>query len=182
MKKEIKNIPLVHPTTICLIGTKRKDKINFTTIGDLAVAGINPSLVMISLSETHLATEHILESKLLSINIPCIDMVEFVDYCGIYSGRNKDKTVTEPYRIVDDVPLLDNAPISLIVKVNHTHQIQHRIIMICDVIKTFIDETLIIENKLDLSNLKTIIYGLDNNYYATGEQIGEGYKIGKKGE
>ncbi len=182
MKKEINNIPLVHPTTICLVGTKRDENINFTTIGDLAVAGINPALVMISLSETHLATEHILESGFLSINIPHIDMVEFVDYCGIYSGRKRDKTITEPYTIVDDVPLLDNAPISLIVKVNHSHQILHRIIMICDVLKTIVDETLITENKLDLSHLKTIIYGLDNNYYTTGDKIGEGYKIGKKGE
>ena len=180
MKIEIKKIPLIHPTTISLIGTSRDGKANFTTIGDIAVAGLNPALMMVSLNEKHLATMNIEQSQRFSINTPSAEMVQYVDYCGIYSGREEDKSILEPFEWNDDIPILTHAPISLIVQVVHKHQIKQRVIFICEVVKTMIEENLIKNGALDLSSLKTITYGLDNQYYSTGEYLGTGYQIGKK--
>lgn len=179
MKKEMNQIPLIHPTTICLIGTSRDDQANFTTIGDIAVAGLNPALIMVSLNEKHLATMNIELSQRFSVNTPSADMVEFVDYCGTHSGRETNKSLLEPYEWIDDLPILKRAPIALILKVLHKHQIKQRVILVCEVEKTFVDEKLIKNGVLDLSSLKAITYGLDNQYYQTGDIIGTGYQVGK---
>lgn len=179
MKKEIKPTPLIHPTTICLIGTSRDHQANFTTIGDIAIAGLNPALIMVSLNEKHLATMNIEQSQTFSVNIPTIEMVEFVDYCGIYSGKEIDKSILEPYEWIDEIPILKRAPIVLILKVLHKHQIKQRVILVCEVEKTLIEEELIKNESLELSSIQTITYGLDNQYYATGDNIGTGYSIGK---
>lgn len=179
MKKEINQMPLIHPTTICLIGTARDHQANFTTIGDIAVAGLNPALVMVSLNEKHLATMNIELSQRFSINTPTIEMIEFVDYCGINSGKEKDKSNLEPFEWIDELPILSRSPIALIAKVVHKHQIKQRVILICEVEKTMLDEDFIKNSSLDFSLLKTVTYGLDNQYYSMSDSIGTGYQIGK---
>lgn len=180
MKKKIKSFPLIHPTTIGIVGTSYNDSVNFTTIGDIAVAGLNPPLVMVSLNINHLATEYILTSNRLSLNMPTKDMLSFVDYCGIHSGRDVDKSTIEPFEVMSGLPILKRSPIALILQVVHTYQHKQRFICICEVEETHIDEELLENGKLSLSNLKMVLYGLDNHYYTSGEIIGEGYKVGKE--
>ncbi len=180
MKKKIKSFPLIHPTTIGIVGTSFNDKVNFTTIGDIAVAGLNPPLVMVSLNMNHLATEYILATNRLSLNIPTKDMLFFVDYCGVYSGRDKDKSLLEPFEMVNELPILTNAPIAMILKVVHTYQHKQRFICICEVAETLVEEDLIQNGRLELSDLKMVLYGLDNFYYTSGEIIGEGYRVAKE--
>lgn len=51
----MKVLPLLHTVPIVLVGVKRSDfkdkRANYTTIGDVAIAGLNPALLMISLHE-----------------------------------------------------------------------------------------------------------------------------------
>ncbi len=180
MKKEIRNLPLIHPTPIVVVGTMVKGIPNYTTIGDVAVAGLNPALVMISLNEQHCSTKSVLESKKMSINITTNEMLKEVDFAGIYSGKDTDKNGLFKSIIIDDLPVISVSPISLIVKVMEKIQIKQRVIFICEVTKTLVDESLIVDAKLELKSIKPILYGLDNNYYTIGKKIGVGYQEGKK--
>jgi len=69
LKQLIKPYPLIHPATIAIVGTMHNSKPNFTTIGDIAVAGLNPPLIMISLHQNHNATAFIEQTGMCSINI-----------------------------------------------------------------------------------------------------------------
>jgi len=180
LKVEIEKYPLIHPATIVLIGTSHENVINFTTIGDIAIAGINPPLIMISINENHLASTHIDETSTFSINVPTTNLLEFVDYCGIYTGKVEDKSKNTQFEIVDNVPIITLSPISLIAKVLSRQQISQRVIYLCEIIKTLVDESIYKNQTLNLSEVKTILYGLDNQYYELGKAIGIGYKIGIK--
>ena len=180
MRKQFKSIPLIHPTTIVLVGTRNGEKANFTTIGDVAVAGINPSLVMISLNANHNATKYVLEHKKMSINMTVSDLLKHVDFAGMYSSKNVDKSTLVEYEVVDDLPIIKQSPISLIVETLDYIQIEHRLIFVCNVTKTLIEEDLIQDNRINLSGIKPILYGLDNFYYTGLEIIGTGYKEGIK--
>ncbi len=172
--------PLLHPNPVVIVGTKNDEGVNFTTIGDVAVAGLNPALVMISLHEKHLATKNIRESKVFSINLPEKEFVSLVDYCGVFSGNDKTKANKFEYEMIEDVPVVTDMKINLICECVHEHQIESRVIMACKVLKTMIDEVLFKEQRLDLSKFKSLIYGLDNKYYIVGEEVGVGYKEFKK--
>ena len=178
--KLIDPYPLIHPNPIVLLGTVLNDKVNFTTIGDVAVAGIKPALIMISVKESHLATTNIYATKKFSINVPTKDMVEVVDYCGVHSGKKMDKASVVDHEIVEGYAVAKDAPISIFCEVLHTHQIEQRVIMIAQVKKTMIDEDLIVNHTLDLNRLKTLVYGLDNKYYTLGDIVASGYEAYKK--
>jgi flavin reductase (DIM6/NTAB) family NADH-FMN oxidoreductase RutF len=172
--------PLIHPNPCVLIGTIKNESINFTTIGDIAVAGLNPALIMISLHEHHLACEYIVSSKKFSINIPTDNMVSKVDYCGVYSGRKVDKSKLFDYTLKDGVPLINECPVSLIAKVEHSHQIMQRVVLICSIESTYVSDNLFNNKKLDFSKMGGLVYGLDNKFYSLGNIIGEGYESFKK--
>jgi flavin reductase (DIM6/NTAB) family NADH-FMN oxidoreductase RutF len=181
MKEKLKNpFPLIHPSPIVIVGTKNEGKINFTTIGDVAVAGLNPAIIMISLHEQHLATKIIRETTSFSINIPTVKMMKFVDYCGVISGKIIDKSSLLSYDLVEGIPILNDSPINMIVMVEHIHQIQHRVILICSVRETYVSKECNINGTLDLSSISGLVYGLDNKYYSLSKPIGTGYLEYKK--
>jgi flavin reductase (DIM6/NTAB) family NADH-FMN oxidoreductase RutF len=180
MKIETKPYPLIHPTTIVLVGTMCGDKANFTTIGDIAVAGLNPPLIMISLHENHNATKYINKYNKMTINIPAKNLLKEVDFAGIYSSKQIDKSELVSHEIVDGLPVVNEAPITLFANVVETVQVAQRVIFVCEIYKTMLEESLLKEGHLDLSCINTIMYGLDNKYYSNPTAIGEGYCEGKK--
>ncbi|MBN2878233.1 MAG: flavin reductase family protein [Clostridia bacterium] len=186
MKKNIGNVPYIYPIPIVLIGCVVNGKINYTEVGDVAVMGINPPLVAISLNENHFGTEGIVKSAKFSINIPTAEMMERADYCGIYSGKDEDKGrlfMAEMHET--GVPMIKECPVCIICNVIKDFNIKHRHIFIGEVLGTYIEDRYMIkedgkEHVAPLDELNPLLYGLDNKYYSIGNQIGTGYKEGKK--
>jgi len=179
MKVQTKRpLPLLQPVPICLVGTMVKERPNFTTIGDVAVAGIQPALIMISIHSNHACMEFINTHKQFSINVPTTDMIKKVDYAGIYSGHSVDKSSLFETTFVGGIPTVNACPISLIVKEVKRIQIEHRVILVCKVTESYINESLVRDGTLKLDSLSSIAYGLDNRYYEIGVGIGTGYQVG----
>lgn len=185
MKKKISSIPLIYPIPIVLIGTRYQGKDNFTTIGDIAIMGINPPLLVISLLETHYATQSILFNRSFSVNIPTTDLLEKTDFCGIVSGKDRDKS--KLFRVVygeeTQNPLIEECPVSIECEVLKHHIIERRHIFISKVVSTWLNEEYLqgshTRNFPSLEDLNPIIYGMDNQYYQIGSAIGKGYQEGK---
>lgn len=186
MKKNIGPYPFVYPTPIAIVGVRHDGKINFTEIGDCGIMGISPPLVYISLHEDHLSTDMVHHTGAFSINFPATGMIQKTDYCGIYSGKDRDKS--DLFNISEgpeNVPMIDDCPVSIVCGVCHTAIIEKRHIFISEVIKTFMEESLFQRGDdgnirfEDLSAFDPLLYGLDNRYYKIGESIGVGYKEGR---
>lgn len=181
MKVNIGNIPYVYPIPAALIGSMIDGKINYTLIGDVGVLGINPALIYVSLNESHLITKGVEQSHKFSINFPNSKLLSEADYCGVRSGYDYDKSKLFTNSFVDNIPMIDECPVTLICSVLHKVQIKQRVIYMCEVNYTYVDEKLFNKegNKIifnDLSDFDPIIYALDNNYYKIGQKIGKGYK------
>lgn len=185
-KKEViflsnKIVPLLHPVPVVLLGTTVNNQVNYTTIGDVAVAGLNPPLITVSLHEKHFSTIGLTTHGLFSINTPSEDMLAQVDYCGLVSGREEDKsTHIETKKGLLDIPYASQACFSLFCQVIEKVQVEQRIIFVAKVLETLIREDLILEEKIQWEQVKTISYGLNNCYYSSGIPIGIGYQEGKK--
>jgi len=179
MKATIKPYPLMHPSTIVLVGTIVNAKANFTTIGDVAVAGLNPALMMISLNENHNSAKYVLEHGKMSINYPSPDLLKQVDFAGMFSSKTHDKSELVEHHLDDGLPVIEKAFVTLLVKVLHHFQVKQRIVFVCEVYKTLVEESLFNDSKLDLSNVQPILYGPDNHYYSGISVIGTGYHEGK---
>lgn len=180
MNVEIKTMPLLHSVPIVLLSVIDKGRRNVTTIGDVAVMGLNPPLIGFSTHENHLVTEMVDNTGKLTINIPRSEQIRIVDFCGIYSGREKDKSSL--FNMIDegDYSRIADCPINLQMRILKRIQIKQRIIYTGEVEKTYVDESLLNGESFDFSKFKALHYGLDNSYYETGGKIGTGYKEGKK--
>lgn len=181
MQTLTKVVPLLHPVPIVLIGTFVKDKLNYTTIGDIAIAGLNPPLVMISLHRDHFSTQGLIEHGKFSINVPDQKMLDVIDFCGMKSGKDFNKGELIRTEVdTDGIPYAQKACISLLCKVEQNVTIETRMIFVARVLNTIVRDDLIVSGQIDFKQLNTITYGLNNHYYSIGEIIGTGYQEGKK--
>ncbi|MCK8060004.1 MULTISPECIES: flavin reductase family protein [unclassified Fusibacter] len=185
MKINVKAYPLLHAVPIVVVGSKSDDRMDFTTVGDVAVISLIPAMMMISLHQDHYITELINESGKYSINVPTPELLDEVDACGMKSGRAFDKSQLFTTTVDEDGYIaIEEAPVTLYCEVFEKVQVEHRVLFLARVVKSFIEEDYVIdpecEGSLDLTGFQTISYGMDNHYYAGGgEPIGTGYQEGE---
>jgi len=183
--RKLGQVSLVYPIPIVLVGAEVNGRPNFATVGDCAVMGLNPALVTVSLAATHFTTEGIVSNRAFSINFPATRMIDRVDYCGMVSGRDVDKTsLFEVVRGETGVPIAAECPVSLECSLVEETRIEHRVVFLAKVTQAHIDEALVrvVDGRVQLpemSALDPIIYALDNRYDGIGTPIGTGYQEGK---
>jgi flavin reductase (DIM6/NTAB) family NADH-FMN oxidoreductase RutF len=90
------------------------------------------------------------------------------------SGKDVNKNNIFTYQWLDNTPIIKDTQIALVCEVEKRVQIEQRVIYVARVINQ------LIKDDLKLDELRTISYGLDNNYYSIGTPIAKGYTIGKK--
>jgi len=188
LKVNVGNKPFVYPVPIVLVGALVDGKTNYVTVGDTGLMGINPALVYVSLHRDHYTTGGILQTGVFTINVPTTQMLEKVDYCGVVSGREVDKSAlfTTFFGQTSSSPMIEECPVNLECRVVKEFSIQHRQIFVGEVVQTYVEESMLLEGAdgkhiTDLTKLDPIIYALDNFYYSIGRVIGEGYQqAGKK--
>jgi flavin reductase (DIM6/NTAB) family NADH-FMN oxidoreductase RutF len=187
MKQKIGPVALVYPIPIAQIGVVAEERVNYTEVGDVAIAGLRPALLMISLHAKHFTNKTIQKTKVFSVNFPNRNILQQTDYCGIHSGNNVDKSQIFTTFFAGDplIPLIDECPVNIECKVLEHVSIKQRDIYIAGVLETHIDEMLFTEKEngialAPLTEFEPILYALDNEYYSLGERIGTGFKEGKE--
>ncbi len=186
MKEKIGPYPYLYPVPIVLVGTAHDTIPNYTTVGDVAIMGIGTPLMCISISETALARQNIVETGVFSINVPTVQMLAAVDFCGAHSGKtyHKEHLFTTLFGDNPMIPLIAECPVNMECDVIHDFQEANRHIFIARISQTHIDHQYVTyeDGKRHIANLNAlqpIAYALDNHYYSIGEIIGTGYQEGK---
>ncbi len=80
------------PMPVSLVGSIVKGKPNFMAAGWVTRVNSNPPYVAVGINKSHYTTLGLKEKRSFSINFPSSDLVVETDYCGLFSGRNNDKS------------------------------------------------------------------------------------------
>lgn len=94
MKKDIgpdKAYRLINPGCVVLLSTALDGKANVMTLAWHMPVSAKPPLVAVAVAQKHLTAEYINSSKEFVINIPGLEILPQVQYCGSVSGRKEDK-------------------------------------------------------------------------------------------
>lgn len=94
MKKEIalnKANRLINSGAVILVSSCYKDKENIITLAWNSPLSHNPPLLGVSIAKTHLSSELIKKSKEFVVNIPSLDLLDKVVFCGTHHGHDIDK-------------------------------------------------------------------------------------------
>lgn len=97
-KKDVVNVSppnavrLVHPMHTVLVSCVGKDgKPNIITLAWAMPTSINPPLVAVSIAPRRYSHSLIEETGEFVVNIPTIEILDATFFCGVVSGRSRDK-------------------------------------------------------------------------------------------
>ncbi len=186
-KSKITPRAYLFPMPVALIGANVNGKPNFETLAYVGIVEANPPMISIASWETHYTNIGIKENGTFSVNTPIEDLAELIDYCGIVSGKEVDKSEVFDvfYGDLKTAPMVSLSPLSLECEVVKTFKIKEIVdvekgheIFIGKVVNTYADEKYLTEGIPDITKFKTYTYSL-NNYWKVGEKLAAAFEIGK---
>lgn len=170
----------VVPSPVILVGAMIKDKPNYNVLGNFGVICLGSVTVMISSHKSHYTNDGINKNKCFSINIPHTEIAQVTDYCGLFSGRDVDKSniFTSFYGELENAPMIEECLINLECKVIDKLLISDMEMFIAEVVQTYVKEDILINDRIDMNLLKPLLlYG--RSYTTIDKPLSQAFNIGK---
>ena len=143
-------------------------------------------MIAMGIRPERLSHEYIKESKECVINLPCRDMIKFVDFCGVKSGRKVDKIKHFGYSldkgIAVSTPSIEKAPVALECKLKSITPLGTHDMFLFEVLNVKVDESLIDEKgKIHFNKANLLAYSHGEYFGLNSKPLGSfGYSIKKK--
>jgi flavin reductase (DIM6/NTAB) family NADH-FMN oxidoreductase RutF len=176
---------LLFPMPAVLVGAEVDGKANFMTVAWCGIAAQTPPAITVAIRQQRHTLKGIAEHRNFSVNIPSANMAKKVDYCGIYSGKNRDKSAvfTTFNGKLAGAPLIAECPINLECQVIHQLDLGSHSLIVGEIVETHVakdcmdaDRKKVIPAKVD-----PLIYtGASQVYQRLGEVVGKAFHEGKE--
>ena len=179
MKVEKDPRPLVCPNPVVLVTTvdanMRPNVITLTLVGAVC---LQPPMIGIGIGVEQHSRSLIDESGEFVVNIPQAGMLRDVEYCGLVSGRNVDKSVETSFTFTPSSivkpPLIDECPMNLECKVRRKIPLGSNVLFLGEVVHLHIEEEIIDEKGgVDLGKVDPILFNLTNSYWRIGKKLAD---------
>ncbi len=183
-KKTFGPQPWLYPNPTVLVGTTVNGKPNVATFAWSGVTGGEPPTVSVGVRHSRYTLEGILQNRAFSLNIPAENLVAEADYCGMVSGRERDKIAdcgfTVSYGKTAGAPLIAECPVNLECQVVHLLDVGVHTLVIGKVVEAHVEETCLTEGMPDIEKIQPIIYsrGKTPKYNNVGRLIGTPFIAG----
>ncbi len=182
VKKKLGSNIFMYPMPVVLLGTKMGDNANFMALGWITRVNGNPPLLGVGVSKSHHTNQLIRENKTFSINFPPAELIEKVDFCGITSGKDKDKSdlFNVYYGEMGDAPLIDECTLSLECQLKDIYEMETHDLFIGEIMSSYTEEKYMSDGKMDMGKMNPLILTMpDNHYWQVGEKAGTAWSIGR---
>lgn len=173
----------INPMPVVLIGVKDKGKANFMTVGWVSRVNTNPPMVAVAISKSHHTAELIREARTFSVNVPGADMVDKVDYCGLVSGKDSDKSslFNVFYGMLKTAPMISECPVCLECRLVDTLPMKTNYLFIGEIAGAFTEEKYLTDGLPDPEKVNPLVLTMpDTSYRTLGKPVGKAWSDGKK--
>lgn len=180
--KEISTQMGLFPMPVALLGANVDGKANFMPISGIAQVNMQPFIIALGIGKPHHTTRGIKENKTFSINFPTVEMIEKVDYSGIFSGQDIDKTKVfdVSYGKLGNAPLIQECSVSLEFKVINIIDLPGNFLVLGEIAAAWSEDKYLSDGKPDPEKMNLFTLTMpDNSYWAMGKRIGGAWDIGK---
>jgi flavin reductase (DIM6/NTAB) family NADH-FMN oxidoreductase RutF len=186
MKKSLGPGTWLYPTPVFVVGTyDAAGEPNVMTVAWGGICCSKPPCVAISVRKATYTYANLIERKAFTISLPTEDQVVPADFFGVASGRDIDKFAVSgltPVRSeVVDAPYVGEFPFILECKIVHVAELGLHTLFAAEIIDVKAEEYCLDDRgRPSASLLKPIWWGpSENRYYATGEDLGKGFSVGR---
>lgn len=172
----------INPMVIGLIGARVSGKANFITVGQVYRLNMSPAYIGTSIHPTHYTAGGIEEHKAFSVNIPHTKMAAVTDYCGIVSGRKRDKSALFElfYGELGEVaPMIRECPMCFECRLVDTLEMPSNKLYVGEVVGSYTEERFVKEGHPDVQAMDPLLYtATDKKYWSVGSYVAKAYKVG----
>lgn len=163
-----------------IVGATVDGKANYMTLGQYSGLSMNPPMLYISSRKVHYTNAGIKENGYFSVNIPSAKLILKMDYVGLVSGKDVDKSdvFTIFYGSVNKAPMIEECPANMLCKVVKTVDLPNYDVFFGEIIETYINQDCLTDGKPDIKKINQVfLYG--SNYYHVGKVCGNAFSDGK---
>ncbi len=172
----------IYPMPVVLVGTVVESRPNFMTVAWVNRVNFQPPMLAVAIGLRQYTNGGITAHKTFSVNIPSVDLVEKVDYCGIVSGRDQDKSMI--FEIfsgeLPNTPMIKNCPLAMECRVFQTVNLPADYLYIGEIVNVYTEDRYLTAGKPDIHKMNPFTLSMpDNNYWKIGPNAGKAWSIGK---
>ncbi|MFW9908331.1 MAG: flavin reductase family protein [Candidatus Thorarchaeota archaeon] len=172
-----------YPMPVVLVGADVHKKPNFMAVAWFNKMNGRPPVWAVSIGKKQYTLIGIRENRTFSINFPSTKHMQVTDYCGIYSGRDVDKSslFNVFYGKVGTAPMINEATLTIELEVVDIMES----LEVCDIVlgevkAAYTEEEYQSNGILDPRKLDPFVLTQpDNHYWSIGEIVGNAFKDGK---
>ena len=183
MRKQVNVTEGIFPMPVLMVATYNEDG-SVDVMNAAWGTMLERDVVVLNLSETHKTVQNIKARGAFTVSIADAAHVVEADYFGVVSGnRVSDKlgqaglTATKAETV--DAPVINEFPLCLECKFIEYQSNEYGCGVIGKVIKVTADESVLRDDKLDMSLVNAIAFDpYTHGYYKVTERVGEAFKDG----
>lgn len=182
-KQRLGPTTILYPMPALLIGSLVRNKPNFMTAAWCGIASRIPPAISVAIHKSRYTLKGINENKCFSVNVPNIKLIKKVDYCGTHTGLRHDKSKLFKvfYGNLKKAPMIEECALNLECKVIDEIELESHILIVGEIVETFINEDCIVDGKPDPKKIDPLIYATGIRKYCTlGDYAGDAFSIGKE--
>jgi len=167
-----------------LVGVNVQGKPNFMTAAWSGIAcSVPPMLTVAIRGKDRFTRDGITPQGTFSINVPRADQAAWVDYLGIVSGRNEDKTTRAGIDVFFDepsnTPMIAQCPLCLVCRVAHILTLGSHDLVVGEIVQTHIDEDCVENGKPLVEKLNPLVYATGaSTYHSIGPVVAKAFHAG----
>jgi flavin reductase (DIM6/NTAB) family NADH-FMN oxidoreductase RutF len=172
----------VYPMPVVLVGAMVEGRPNFMTVAWVSRVNATPPLLAVSLNKPRYTARGIRENKTFSLSVPSANIAEKVDYCGLVSGRDEDKSKLFEvfYGDLGTAPMIRDCPLSLECRLYDVHELPTNDLFIGEVVEAYIDRGCFVDGRPEVRMMNPLLLTMpDNRYWLVGDYAGDAWSTGK---
>jgi len=171
-----------YPMPMVVVGALVDKRPNFMAVGWVTRVNFAPPMIAIALGKIHYTNSGIRSSGAFSVNVPDIDLLEKVDYCGIVSGRKADKSAL--FKVITGkstgAPMIDDCPLCMECKLVNVLNLPTNEVFVGEIVGAFANAECCSDGKPDIKKIRPFTLTMpDNQYWEVGGNAGKAWSIGK---
>lgn len=177
---------LLYPLPAILVGTNVNEKPNFMAAAWCGIVNSRPPMISVSLQHHRHTLRGIKQNNTFSINIPSVDNVLETDYCGIFSGADRDKVADCKFSVfygkLNDAPMINQCPVNIECRVTQTVMLPSHELIIGHIEEIYVTDSCLTEGEPDVNKIKPFLWTgrPTDEYWTFGQPVGKAHSMGKE--
>jgi len=177
---------LLLPLPSVLVGADVDGKPNFSAYAWCGIVNSRPPMLSVSFRPQRHTLKGVKQNGTFSVNIPSCEQVKETDYCGTFSGKDRDKTADCKFDIfygkLPHTPLISECPINMECRVLHMLNLGSQEMMVALIEEVYITDSCLTDGQPDVAKINPFLWVSrpSNKYWSFGKPIGEAFVTGKE--